>query len=136
MSFLTVKNVSIKGVVSCVPPYIEENISLPFYKVGEAEEVISSTGIERRHIVKNGITASDLCYEAGMELLEQLGWEKESVDGICYVTQSPDYINHPTGFVLLKSTIIPLSPFTPADIAYGSTTSFPLGYSELYAVYV
>jgi 3-oxoacyl-[acyl-carrier-protein] synthase-3 len=100
MAFLTVKNVSIKGVVSCVPPFIEENISLPFYKEGEAAEVINTTGIERRHVVKNGITASDLCLKAGLELINQLGWEKDSIDAICYVTQTPDYINHPTGFVI------------------------------------
>ena len=100
MAFLSVKNVSIKGVVSCVPPCIEENISLPFYKEGEAAEVINTTGIERRHVVKDGITASDLCLNAGMELIKQLGWEKDSIDAICYVTQSPDYMNHPTGFVI------------------------------------
>lgn len=100
MAFLTVKNVSIKGVVTCVPPFIEENISLPFYKEGEAAEVINTTGIERRHIVKDGITASDLCLNAGMELIKQLAWEKDSIDAVCYVTQSPDYMNHPTGFVL------------------------------------
>lgn len=100
MAFLTVKKVSIKGVTTCVPPSIEENINLPFYKEGEAEEVIKTTGIKRRHIVKDGITASDLCYKAGIELLEQLNWSKDTIDAICYVTQSPDYINHPTGFVI------------------------------------
>ena len=100
MAFLTINNVSIKGVATCVPPFIEENVELPFYKEGEAMDVIKTTGIERRHIVKDGITASDLCYKASEELLDQLGWTKDSIDAICYVTQSPDYINHPTGFVL------------------------------------
>lgn len=100
MAFLTVRNVSIKGVASCVPPFIEENENLPFYKDGEAKDVINTTGIERRHIVKNGITASDLCYKAGKELINQLNWDIDSIDAICYVTQSPDYVNHPTGFVL------------------------------------
>ena len=100
MAFLTVNSVSIRGIVSCVPPFIEENLDLPFYQEGEAAEIIKATGIERRHVVKNGITASDLCFEAGLALIQKLGWEKETIDAICYVTQSPDYINHPTGFVL------------------------------------
>ena len=100
MAFLTVKNVSIRGVASCVPPKVEENLDLPIYKPGEAEEVIKATGIERRHVVSDGITASDLCLRAGEELLSRLGWERESIDAICYVTQTPDYMNHPTGFVI------------------------------------
>ena len=100
MAYLTVKNVSIRGVAACVPPKIEENIDLPIYQAGEAEDVIKSTGIERRHVVSDGITASDLCLRAGEELVSRLGWERESIDAICYVTQTPDYINHPTGFVI------------------------------------
>ena len=40
MAFLTVKNVSIRGVASCVPPKVEENVNLSIYKPGEAEEVM------------------------------------------------------------------------------------------------
>lgn len=100
MAFFSIKNVSIRGMVACVPPFIEDNRLLPFYKEGEVEEVIKSTGIERRHVVKNGLTASDLCLKAGENLIQELGWEKDSIDAICYVTQTPDYINHPTGFVI------------------------------------
>lgn len=100
MAFLTVKNVTIRGVASCVPPKVEENRELPIYKPGEAEEVIKAIGIERRHVVSDGITASNLCFRAGEELLSRLGWERESIDAICYVTQTPDYMNHPTGFVI------------------------------------
>lgn len=100
MAFLTVDNVSIRGIASCVPPKIVENIDLAIYKPGEAEEVIKSTGIERRHVVSDGIIASDLCLKACENLLERLGWERDSVNAICFVTETPDYINHPTGFVL------------------------------------
>lgn len=100
MAFLAVKNVSIKGMAACVPPKVEENIELPIYKPGEAEEVIKSTGIERRHVVSDGIIASDLCLKACEELISRLDWEKESINAICFVTETPDYINQPTGFVI------------------------------------
>lgn len=100
MAFLAVKNVSIKGMVACVPPKVEENLDLPIYKPGEAEEVIKSTGIERRHVVSDGIIASDLCLKACEELISSLNWEKESINAICFVTETPDYINQPTGFVI------------------------------------
>lgn len=100
MAFLTVKNISIRGIAACVPQKIVENIDLPIYKPGEAEEIIKSTGIERRHLVSDGIVASDLCLKACEELISRLGWEKESINAICFVTETPDYINQPTGFVV------------------------------------
>ncbi len=100
MAFLTIPNVSIKGISACVPPKVEENRDIPFYTPEEAEKVIETTGIERRHVVTDGITASDLCLKAGEKLIADLGWEKDTIDAIGYVTQMPDYINHPTGFVI------------------------------------
>lgn len=100
MAFLSIPNVSIRGISSCVPPKVEENRDIPFYTSEEAEKVIAATGVERKHIADNGITASDLCYKAGKKLIEELGWEADSIDLICNVTQTSDYINHPNVFVL------------------------------------
>lgn len=100
MAFLSIPNVSIKGISSCVPPKVEENRDIPFYTPEEAEKVIATTGVERKHIADKTITASDLCLKAGQKLIEELGWEADSIDLICNVTQTSDYINHPNVFVL------------------------------------
>ena len=100
MAFLKVENVAIRGISACVPPKVEENREIPFYTQEEADKVIESTGVERKHIVSDGITASDLCLKACERLLDELGWERESIDLICNVTQTSDYTNHPNVFVL------------------------------------
>ena len=101
MAFIKIPNVAIKGVSACVPPIVEENKDIPFYTPEEAEKVIESTGVERKHIVADsGITASDLCLKACEKLIDELGWERESIDLICNVTQTSDYTNHPNVFVL------------------------------------
>lgn len=100
MAFLKIPNVVIKGISACVPPKVEENKDIPFYTPEEAEKVIESTGVERKHIVSDGITASDLCLKACEKLISDLGWEKDSIDLICNVTQTSDYTNHPNVFVL------------------------------------
>lgn len=100
MAYLSIPNVAIKGISACVPSLIEENKDVPFYTPEEAEKVIETTGVERKHIVSDGITASDLCLRASERLLDELGWERESIDLICNVTQTSDYINHPNVFVL------------------------------------
>lgn len=100
MAFLKIPNVSIRGISACVPPFVEENRDIPFYTPEEAEKVIESTGVERKHKVSDGITASDLCLKACEKLIENLGWERDSIDLICNVTQTSDYTNHPNVFVL------------------------------------
>ena len=72
MAFLTVPNVAIKGISACVPPNVEENRDIPFYTLEEAAKVIETTGIERRHVVSDGITSSDLCFKAGERLISEL----------------------------------------------------------------
>lgn len=100
MAFLKIPHVAIKGISACVPPKVEENRDIPFYTPEEADKVIESTGVERKHVVSDGITGSDLCLKAAEVLLEELGWERNSVEAICYVTQTPDYSSPPTVFVM------------------------------------
>lgn len=100
MAFLKIENVAIRGVSACVPSKVEDNKDLPFYGPGEADQVIEATGIERRHVAVEGITASDLSCRAAEELLSQLGWERDSIDLLAFVTQCPDYVNLPNSFVV------------------------------------
>ena len=101
MSFLSVSHVKIVGLSACVPQNVEENISLPVFKDrAEAEKVIASTGIERKRIVGPGVTASDLSVQSASELLDSLGWERDSVDALLYVCVSRDYIAPITSAIL------------------------------------
>lgn len=116
MAFLKVDNVSIKGISACVPPSVEENKDIPFYALGEAEQIIAATGIERRHIAGPDICVSDLCFGAAERLLEELGWEKDSIDLLALCTQNPDYRNQPTSFLVherlgLKESVMCLDFF-------------------------
>lgn len=103
MAFLQVPNVAIRGMAACVPPIIEENASLEMYSPEEAAQVIQSTGIERKRIANDGITASDLCAKAAEKLIAELCWEKETIDAIGFFTQTSDYINHPSVFEVHKN---------------------------------
>lgn len=110
MAFLKTEKVAIRGISGCVPSNVEENIDLPFYQSKEeASHVIEATGIERRHIAPEHITASDLCLKAASKLIEELGWEKDSIDLLAFCTQNPDYINHPNSFVIHEKLGLPES---------------------------
>lgn len=100
MAFLSIPNVAIRGISACVPSNVEENTDIEFYTPEEAQKVIASTGVERKHIVDDMTTGSDLSLKAAEKLLDELGWERDSVDIILYVTQMPDYQKYPTAFVI------------------------------------
>lgn len=93
MSGLTIRNVKIVGMSACVPKTIDENITSPvFADREEALKVIEATGIARKRIVDDGVTALDLATQSTAELIESLGWPRESVDCLVYVGISRDYV--------------------------------------------
>lgn len=101
MSHLITNNVKIVGMAACVPSTVEENINLPIFSdKSEAEKIMASTGIERKRVVKEGTTASDLSVNAIEKLIENLRWEKESIDCLFYVCTSRDYIAPQTACIL------------------------------------
>lgn len=101
MSALTTRYVKIAGLAACVPAQVEENINLPiFANREEAEKVIAATGIARRRVCADGVTASDLSVKAVEKLLPDLGWTAESIDCLFYVCTSRDYIAPQTACIL------------------------------------
>lgn len=101
MAYQTVKNVRISGIAGCVPAKTEENRGLEvFDSLEDSEKFISTTGVERRRIADDKVTTSDLCYHAAEKLIDELNWNRESIDCLIFVSQTPDYILPATSCVL------------------------------------
>jgi len=102
MAFQEIKNVKISGISACVPKHIEDNRNLSLF--GDQDEMnkfIDTTGIVQRHTVGNqDICSSDLCYEAAKKLIKELNWEKEEIDCLIFVSQTPDYMLPATSCIL------------------------------------
>jgi 3-oxoacyl-[acyl-carrier-protein] synthase-3 len=81
----------IAGIVSCVPPRRIENDHFTGRFGDKVSEVVKMTGVQTRYWVEGGVTTSDLCARAADRLLEGLSWERDSIDGIIFVSQTPDY---------------------------------------------
>lgn len=81
----------IAGLVSCVPSNVLDNAFFEERFGGGVAEVTKMTGVLTRRRAEENVTTSDLCEAAAERLLEKLGWERDSVDGLIFVTQSPDY---------------------------------------------
>lgn len=100
MTIATIENVAVKGIVTVVPEAVIDNL-----KVSEAEErkrqrLVKNIGIRFRHICRDGMIFSDLAQKSVELLLEGLKWEKDSVDALILVTQSPEYTIPATACIL------------------------------------
>lgn len=91
MAFLENKNIVVRGIAAAVPANTIEIRDMYRPEWGEAADFIAATTVERLHITTPGQTSSDLCVAAADKLLIELGWDRESINAIVFVTQTPDY---------------------------------------------
>ena len=113
MAFVEVRNVAIRGITACAPKHVEDNMDIPVFNDGEAERVIAQTGITKKHVVPDSsMLASDMCVAACEKLLEELGWDKLTIDLLGFVSLSHDYLEPPTACVLQGRLGLPESCMT------------------------
>ena len=92
MSRSSVAGFRVAGVSTCVPPRVVSNQADDLgYDPIEVRKVVAMAGVRERRVVDAGVTSADLCFEAAESLLQRLGWERNSVTGLIFVTQTPDY---------------------------------------------
>lgn len=97
MAFLKFNNSLIVGFAAGVPAHIEPTISTT--DAYDAKEYMETTGIIEKRF-SNDFTISDLCFPAVERLISDLGWDKSDIDGLIFVSQTPDYIVPATSCVL------------------------------------
>lgn len=88
-----IKDVNIKAVSSCLPESVLDMKSLiSLYGEKDVMEIMKTTGIEYVRVVDNDTTSSDLCQKAAEYLIEKEGINRDDIDGLVFVSQTPDYI--------------------------------------------
>lgn len=101
MATFSIPNVRIAGVASCVPDKeIDNTKSILFDNDEERDKYIESTGVLSRRVVSEDVCSSDMCYAAAEKLIDCLKWDKDSIDGLIFVSQTGDYIYPATACIL------------------------------------
>lgn len=83
-----------------------------------AAEILAKTGIAQRHVVREGECASDLVVAAARQLLDMSLVNREEIDFLFLVTQSPDYYL-PTTACLVQSRLALRNEIAAYDINLG-----------------
>jgi 3-oxoacyl-[acyl-carrier-protein] synthase-3 len=112
MAQATLRNVRYAGMSTCVPKRVLSNIDdCPPQMRSARERVVRNIGIETRRICSEWQCFSDLAFDATERLLAELKWDRDEIDALIVVTQSPDYLIPATAIILqdrlkLKHTTI------------------------------
>lgn len=92
MAIIKFNNVEIKAISACVPKGIEYNSKLDYLiSPEEINKTINSIGIKEKRIADSGVCSSDLCFKAAELLIYDNNIDKNSIEAVIFISQTPDY---------------------------------------------
>ena len=96
------KNIEIKSIEYFLPENVVTNEDLSIeHPTWDIHKVGEKSGVHSRHIANEDQTAFDLATKAIDKLIEK-GLELNSIDGLVFCTQSPDYVMPSNAFLVHK----------------------------------
>ena len=103
MAFFEFKNVRIAGIAAGVPRNVASNLHPTEQDVVSSEyspeDFVKTTGVLERRVSRE-LTTSDLSYAAAERLIHELGWNKEEIGVLIFVSQTHDFILPATACIL------------------------------------
>lgn len=96
-----IDGLSVRAIASTVPHGVFRVDSLADqFGTRNIERVIANSGIEELRHVEDGVTAADLCESSARKILESTQIDPGSIDGLIFISQTPDYRLPATSAVL------------------------------------
>ena len=117
----SLSNIRLAGLAvttgSVVRDFIADGLAAGLERVA-LERTAQTIGLRERRVAVAGVTALDLCADATMRLLSEMGLDATSIDAVIFVTQTPDHAQ-PNNASLLHGRL-GLSKAAPAyDLTMG-----------------
>lgn len=92
MAYLQYNGVKITGLSAAVPANVYHNLTdNEYFSAEDARAIVEKTGILERRIAPPEMCASDLCFSAAERLLSELSINRDEIDILIVITQTPDY---------------------------------------------
>lgn len=120
MAILTFKNVGITAMAACVPKNIVDNYhyGLDIWPEDEVKKVVDKVGVAQRRFADVNTCASDLCFAAAEKLVADNCINREEIDLLVFLSQTPDYRMPATSILLQDRLGLPMSTMA-FDISLG-----------------
>lgn len=110
MAIIKYNNVGIRAVAACVPPKVMSNYDLGYLIAQEEiDKTVNAIGIREKRYAEREVCSSDLCFKAAEKLLSDNQTDRESIDALIFVSQTPDYRQPATAMSLQQRLGLPKS---------------------------
>lgn len=127
MPNFSIHNVKISAIGAAVPKQSESNWDYELLSESEKRLLIKTTGVEKRRVAPKGMTTSDLCFEAAEKVISELGWKRNEIEALVFLSQSRDYYL-PATSIILQDRLGLSTTCMAFDIGLGCS-GFPYGLS-------
>jgi len=105
MGLIKFSNIGIKAISATVPKKRVKTTEFKgFFSEEQIEKFIEATGVVERRFADENICASDLCFRSACDIFENVQIERDEIDLLIFVSQTPDY-KIPGTSVLLQNRL-------------------------------
>lgn len=133
MAYIQYEGVGIAAMSAAVPKRIIKNREYTeVFSAQEANEIVAKTGIEERRFADVETCSSDLCFAAAEKLFADNNINREEIDLLVFISQTPDYRMPATSVTLQHRLGLPNSTIA-FDITLGCS-AFIYGLSVVYGM--
>lgn len=130
MSF---NNVGISGLTAAVPRHVINNYEYDLYfSREEIKDVVDKIGVKERRFADENTCSSDLCFAAAEKLINDMNIDRQEIDLLIFISQTPDYRMPATSVLLQERLQLPTSTIT-FDINLGCS-AFLYGLTVAYSM--
>lgn len=133
MGLLSFSNVGISGLIAAVPGKIINNYEYDLYfSKEEIRGVVDKIGVKERRFADENTCSSDLCFAAADKLITEMNIDRQEIDLLMFISQTPDYRMPATSVLLQERLGLPSSTIT-LDINLGCS-AFLYGITVAYSM--
>lgn len=105
MANFKIQNVAFTGIAVAVPKTKKVNVDNVFFSKEDVEKFTITTAVSEFRIADAATTTSDLGFEAAQQLISEMNIDKNDIDILIFVSQTPDYHNIPSTAPLLQNKL-------------------------------
>lgn len=133
MAIITYNNVGISALAACVPSRVIDNYKydLDVFPEEDVKKVVDKIGVFERRFADEKTCSSDLCYAAAEKLFADNNIDRNEIDLLVFVSQTPDYRMPATSILLQERLKLPMSTIA-FDVNLGCS-GFLYGLSIVYS---
>jgi len=133
MATLSFNNVGISAMSAAVPACVINNLDYTgHFSAEEVRQVVDKIGVYQRRFAEPGVCSSDLCFAAAEKMIIDNKIDRNEIDLLIFISQTPDYRMPATSVILQNRLGLPHGTIA-IDLTLGCS-GFIYGLSVIYAM--